>query len=239
MVLAACALTVTATAMATGVAGAAATVPQESVAQPLTSHLAAVEALGPDNPSSVVVAPASAGDLPAKPLRRVRSDQRARPGSAAPARARVHGKQTTRTRSVARRPAAPRPSGSLAVAVSRIPGYSAHRPAHWVLTSRYGHWGATDLGANTIYISPSVPASKLDSVVRHEWSHILTIRAYGGVRAALAGTNRAFGGSGMLGAERAADCMARELGATWTSYTSCTSGAWRAAAARILAGRPA
>ena len=120
-------------------------------------------------------------------------------------------------------------------AINRIPGYSSHRPAHWVSTSRYGHYGATDLATNNIYINPRVPSSRLDSVLRHEWSHILSVRAYGGSYGAMmAATNRTFGGSGMTGAERAADCMAIELGATWTHYTPCSDAHWRAGARTLL-----
>jgi hypothetical protein len=146
--------------------------------------------------------------------------------------ARAHAvTRTTRPKPVARH------STSLNEAVARIPGYSAHRRARWVLTGRYGHWGATDLANGTVYISPSVPASRLDSVVRHEWAHVLQIRVYGSAAATVAGLNAAFGGSGMTGVERAADCMALQLGATWTNYTSCSSPAWQRAAARLLAGR--
>jgi hypothetical protein len=129
-------------------------------------------------------------------------------------------------------------SSSLQQAISRIPGYGAHRPANWISTSRYGHYGATDLATNNIYVNPGVPSSVLDAVVRHEWSHILSVRAYGGsYPAMMAAANRAFGGSGMTGAERAADCMAIQLGASWTHYTSCSNSQWRAAAARLLSGR--
>ena len=41
----------------------------------------------------------------------------------------------------------------------------------------------------------------------------------------------------MGGAERAADCMARALGASWFGYTSCTDPTWRAHAAQLLSGR--
>jgi hypothetical protein len=143
------------------------------------------------------------------------------------------------SRSSERHPTERRPTGGgLMGAVSRIPGYSSHTPTRWVLTSRYGHYGATDLASGVVYVNPSVPSSLLDSVVRHEWSHVLTMRVYGGdVPGALAGTRAVFGGSGMTGVERAADCMAIQLGATWTHYTSCSDPAWRAAAARLLAGR--
>jgi hypothetical protein len=75
-------------------------------------------------------------------------------------------------------------------------------------------------------------------VVRHEYAHVVSVRAYGGQwQTAVSALNRAFGGSGMTGAERAADCMARTIGATWTYHTSCSSSAWRAMAAQLLAGR--
>lgn len=121
-------------------------------------------------------------------------------------------------------------------AIARIPGY---RPgaARWVLTARYGHWGATDMFHLVVYISPYVPPSKMYSVVVHEWSHVLTVLDYGlDVYAAVNALERVYGGQGWLPAERAADCMARMLGATWTNYTSCTSSSWRAAARRLLAG---
>jgi hypothetical protein len=56
------------------------------------------------------------------------------------------------------------------------------------------------------------------------------------VDAATASMNTYFGGSGLVGAERAADCMALLLGVTWTHYTTCSSSVWRAGAARLLKG---
>ncbi|HEY7718827.1 MAG TPA: hypothetical protein VH915_08710 [Pedococcus sp.] len=143
-----------------------------------------------------------------------------------------------------RRPAAKtaRPSGptgwaALDAAIARIPGYRSSGIT-WTVTSRYGHWGTTDLATYDIFISPGTPVSLLDAVVRHEYAHVVTVRAYGGDwQQAKAATNAAFGGSGITGAERAADCMARLLGATWTNYTSCSSAAWRSLAAALLAGR--
>ena len=131
--------------------------------------------------------------------------------------------------------------GVLHFDVSRIPGYSSRRPARWVISNRYpGTWGVTDWYHDTIYISPSVPAGYLPSVVRHEWSHELSVRAYGGdVAAAVRAMNRTFGGpgkTGIRGAEYAADCMAIQLGATWTHYTTCPDPSWRHAAARLLRG---
>jgi len=64
-----------------------------------------------------------------------------------------------------------------------------------------------------------VPDSKVYDVVLHEWSHLLTVHAYGGnVDAAVAATTVFFGGRGLMGSEYAADCMARVLGAHWTNY---------------------
>ena len=127
-------------------------------------------------------------------------------------------------------------------AVSGIPGYRAHRPASWRISSRYGsNWGTANWFTDTIYISPRVPSRYLPSVVRHEWSHELSVRAYGGqVNAAVRAMNRTFGGSGatgLRGAERAADCMAIRLGATWTHYTGCRNPEWQRAAARLVHGQ--
>ncbi|WP_378227007.1 hypothetical protein [Angustibacter luteus] len=146
--------------------------------------------------------------------------------------------KAARAKASAARPSGGGGSSSLQQAISRIPGYAAHRPANWISTGRYGHYGATDLASNNVYINPGVPSSVLDAVVRHEWSHILSVRAYGGsYPAMMSATNRVFGGSGMTGAERAADCMAIQLGASWTHYTSCSNSHWRAAATRLLSGR--
>jgi hypothetical protein len=132
-------------------------------------------------------------------------------------------------------------AGSLRAAVARIPGYRLHRPARWVVSTQYPRWGITNWNRNTVYISPSVPSYYLDSVVRHEWSHILQARDYHlNIPLAVRQLNRAFGGpgkSGIRGAEYAADCMAIQLGATWTYYTSCRRPAWRHAATLLLHGR--
>ena len=122
-------------------------------------------------------------------------------------------------------------------AIARIPNY---RPgtARWVVSSRYGHWGTADWYHDTLYISPTVPTAYLYDVAVHEWSHERSVLDYGAdVSAAVSAMNRYFGGSGLVGAERAADCMAILQGATWTHYTSCTSSHWRAGAATLLRGR--
>lgn len=126
----------------------------------------------------------------------------------------------------------------LRASLDRLPGY---RPGDAVFQVRRGlpSWGIADLRAGRVYVSSSVPASRMYDVVAHEWSHILSVRAYDGdVAAALAAMRETFGGSGMTGAERAADCMAREVGARWTHYTSCQDDDWRAAARRLLARQP-
>lgn len=131
----------------------------------------------------------------------------------------------------------PTPAELMQWAIWRIPGFRP-RAARWVMTAAYGHWGATDLDRLIVYISPNVPPSKMYDVVAHEWSHVLTVLDYDrDVPAALAALQRVFGGSGLLPAERAADCMARLLGAQWTGYTNCTRSDWRAAARRLLAGQ--
>jgi len=122
-------------------------------------------------------------------------------------------------------------------AIARIPGY---RPgvAHWYVTAKYGHYGATDLSNGNIYISPNVPTNLLYSVAAHEYSHALITRNYG-YKWTTANTalNRVFGGGGNTAQERAADCMAKRLGASWTHYTSCTNSSWRTAAGTLLQGR--
>jgi hypothetical protein len=124
----------------------------------------------------------------------------------------------------------------LAQAIARIPGYRTATVA-WQLQANDGHWGTADWYHNVIWISPRVPANRLYDVVIHEWSHVKSVQDYGGnVDVAVGEMNRYFGGSGLTGAERAADCMARVAGAHWTHYTPCDNESWRAGASRLLAG---
>ena len=172
-----------------------------------------------------------------------------------PVRATTTARATPRPTLVAtptRQPAAPRktvtrrvvtstrtaPTGRalMLAAVARIPGYPSGG-ATWVMTSKYGSWGPADWRNGVVYISPSVPASRMYDVVAHEWAHLLSVRPYPSTTEAKAAMNRVFGGSGLTGAERAADCMARQLGATWTNYSPCTDATWKAAAAKLLAGQ--
>ena len=125
---------------------------------------------------------------------------------------------------------------TLNAAIARMPSYHSGQ-ARWVVSSRYGHWGTTDWYHDTIYIEASVPPAYVYSVAVHEWSHELSVLDYGGnVDAAVAAMDRYFGGSGLVGAERAADCMAILQNATWTDYTSCSEARWRHGARVLLHG---
>ena len=90
-----------------------------------------------------------------------------------------------------------------------------------------------------LYVSPDVPRNRLYDVAVHEWSHELSVLDYNGdVDAATQAMNSWFGGTGLTGAERAADCMAILQGATWTHYTTCTDSRWRAGAKLLVSGQP-
>jgi hypothetical protein len=167
------------------------------------------------------------------------------PASKAVARPRTTAKPPVRkTASVRRRtthhvstptPSGPTSWGALNAAIARIPTYHAG-DARWVVKNT-GWWGTAIWESGLIYISPTVPESKLYDVAVHEWSHILTVRDYGGnVAAAVAATTAYYGGSDLYGAEYAADCMAILQGADWTNYTSCTSSRWRAGAQQLIEG---
>ena len=131
----------------------------------------------------------------------------------------------------------PDPQQSMQAAVLRLPGYQPGSTT-WLLSPAYGSWGTADWYHDTVYVAPTVPTSRMYDVVAHEWSHILSVRPYGGdVDAAVAAMDSWFGGSGLTGAERAADCMARQLGARWTEYTSCQQSHWQDGARMLLSGR--
>jgi hypothetical protein len=126
---------------------------------------------------------------------------------------------------------------ALDAAIARIPTYRAGA-SRWVVSSKYDFWGTADWYHDVLYVDPGVPESKLYDVAVHEWSHELSVLAYGGdVAAAIRAMNSAFGGHGLTGPERAADCMSILQGADWTHYTTCTDARWRAAAARLVAGK--
>lgn len=126
---------------------------------------------------------------------------------------------------------------ALNAAIARIPTYRSGA-SHWVVSSKYDFWGTADWYHDVLYVDPSVPTDKLYDVAVHEWSHELSVLDYSGdVATATRAMNQTFGGSGLTGPERAADCMAILQGAGWTHYTTCTNQAWRAAAARLVAGK--
>jgi hypothetical protein len=127
-------------------------------------------------------------------------------------------------------------------AIARIPGYR-EGIARWHVTSRYGHYGITDAnqpGAANIYISPTVPASKLYSVAAHEYGHAVVVANYGTGYGPYTEYSRDmvnwFGGDRVTGLERAADCIALRLGATWTNYTGCSDAHWQEGARILLRG---
>ena len=127
---------------------------------------------------------------------------------------------------------------ALNAVIADIPTY---RPgaAEWLVSGRYDFWATADWYQNVIYVNPTVPVERLYDVVVHEWSHLLSVQAYdGNVRRAKRAMNRWFGGRHLVGAERAADCMTRLQGASWTHYTACQKPRWRHGARRLLNGRP-
>jgi hypothetical protein len=145
-------------------------------------------------------------------------------------------------RAVAPRPA-PSPTRSTTLtpqqrldrAVAALPNFRTG-DAVFVLKPGLGSWGLTDMGAGIVYVSPTVPANRMYSVVAHEWGHVLSAKPYKpDVMAGVTAMNAWFGGSGLTGAERAADCIARILGATWTNYTACNDAHWRDGARKLLA----
>jgi len=122
-------------------------------------------------------------------------------------------------------------------AVARIPTYRAGT-VRWVVSRAYAFWGTADWYHGVLYVSPDVPRSKLYDVAVHEWSHELSVLDYAGdVAAATHAMNSWFGGTGLVGAERAADCMSILQGATWTHYTTCTNAHWRAGARLLVTGQ--
>jgi hypothetical protein len=201
-------------------------------------------------PAAVATAQtAGTASVSAGALRVRRTMHRARPhprrhhNAARPARQNRAGQAVRHDAHAVRRPnrvvAVTSPTGwaPLDAAIARIPSY---RPgaAIWLVSNRFGHWGTADWYHATLYIAPDVPVDRLYDVAVHEWSHELSVLDYDGdVATAVKAMNAVFGGSGLDGAERAADCMAKLQGASWTHYTPCLDHDWRRAAARLLAGQ--
>jgi len=193
-----------------------------------------------------VALPAPAAHVRTLPLSLARANKAPRTTHATATPTRAHpaaGRAATRAAAkVKPRPArhtATRPSyaATLNSAVARIPTYRACT-VRWVISRAYAFWGTADWYHGVLYVSPDVPRSKLYDVAVHEWSHELSVLDYAGdVAAATAAMNGWFGGSGLVGAERAADCMSILQGATWTHYTTCTNAHWRAGARRLVSGQ--
>jgi hypothetical protein len=132
--------------------------------------------------------------------------------------------------------AGPTSWSALNAAIARIPTYHPG-DARWVVSNKYDFWGTADWYHDVLYVDPSVPVARLYDVAVHEWSHELSVQDYDGdVAKAKHAMNRVFGGLGLVGAERAADCMAILQGAQWTHYTTCRSIRWRAAARHLAHG---
>ena len=171
---------------------------------------------------------------------------RAEAKARAVARARAAAAAKARSRSAARAVAGHAPARTswpaLNQAIARIPGYR-NGIANWHVTPRYGHYGITDAnqpGAANIYISPTVPSDKLYSVAAHEYGHAVVIANYGTGYGPYTRYSRDmvawFGGTTVTGLERAADCIALRLGATWTNYTGCTDAHSQEGARILLRG---
>ena len=172
-----------------------------------------------------------------KPGRTVHRAATPKPVASAPSPRKVATPTPRPTRAAPVDVSGPTHWSALNAAIARIPTYRSGA-AHWVVSSKYDFWGTADWYHDVLYVDPSVPVDKLYDVAVHEWSHELSVLDYGGdVVAATRAMNVAFGGAGLTGPERAADCMSILQGAGWTHYTTCTNPAWRAAAARLVAGK--
>lgn len=106
------------------------------------------------------------------------------------------------------------------------------------VTSRYGHAGVTALSSGRMYIAPGLSASYLRYVVAHECAHNKQFRAFrGDVPAMIQRLNAIYGGSGLTGVERNADCVTVRLGLSGQHYTRQCAGARGRAADAIAAVR--
>jgi hypothetical protein len=121
--------------------------------------------------------------------------------------------------------------------VLRIPLY---RPGltRWVVQRDLPVYAKTRLREHTVYLSPRIPRRLIYSVVAHEWGHVISTHAYGGdLRVSQEAFRDWFGGDSLrTGIERAADCIAILLGATWVHYTPCSNERWRLGARYLAKG---
>jgi hypothetical protein len=209
---------------------AAATSPSAASSAPVAVRIAG-EPSAPQAARRGAVRPAVVASLQRRPATRTTSRVRALQSSGSAGRP-----VRTRPRPAVRHVDASSWSAAFAAAVARIPGYTP-ADARWVVSDAYGSWGTADWYRAVVYVSPRVPQARLYDVAVHEWSHLLSVRTYAGdVDQAVAAMNAYYGGSGLAGAERAADCMALLLGARWTHYTTCSTPGWRTGADRLLKG---
>jgi hypothetical protein len=211
-------------------------------------HLQAKDrAVRADARAAAAAAEAKARAARAAAAKAAKARAEAKAKAAAKAKARAAAERAARSASRASaRSAAAAPARTswpaLNRAIAQIPGYR-DGIARWHVTSRYGHYGITDAnqpGAANIYISPSVPQSRLYSVAAHEYGHAVVIANYGTGYGPYTEYSQDmvswFGGDKVTGLERAADCIALRLGATWTNYTGCTDPRWKEGARILLAG---
>lgn len=141
-------------------------------------------------------------------------------------------------------PAAPAPATDEAPAEPAAANWmEALRPkvdpqglATWVFQA-HGAWGASD--GHTVYIDPDVPQDKRWSVMVHEYGHVLQVRQYGSLDATAVAMSAIVGASASDKGptESNADCIAEQLGATWTDY-GCQDALRPAAAALVAGERP-
>lgn len=211
--------------------------PQLAGPRPVAETVAAVPTSSAAVTKTAPVRPAAA--RPAAVTKKVtgRATARVRVTKSAPPR--TAPRVAAAPRPVAARPNVPEMTAqqALEAALGRLPGYRAGSTA-WVFTNAYGSWGTADWYNNRVYLSPGVPQKRMYDVVAHEWSHLLSVQPYSGdVAAAIAAMNEWFGGAGFTGPDRAADCMARRLGAQWTHYTPCSDAHWQQGAQILLSGR--
>ena len=196
----------------------------ESLVAPV--RVATVSVAAVPVPAAPVVAAPAAATAPVAPVR-IATTTASTPANSPAAAARTA-------------PRAASASAGLGRAIAAIPGYASGAPVRWVISSNFGHYGMTDWYHNTIYLSPSIPASQLASVAKHEYGHILEARAYGGdIQAMITALTPVFGAGGrgnLDGTELAADCVAIVNGASWTHYTGCSNPSWRAAARTLISG---
>lgn len=101
----------------------------------------------------------------------------------------------------------------------------------WLIDNVYGTLGAIEEDG-TIHIAPGTPCEHVDDVMKHEWVHRLQFRIYGSSAAAVDALNS----NGYGGYEKDADCGAKQLGATWTYYTSTCTPQMNLAATAMLRG---